>query len=95
MPAVKKKSPDSPQGGYVEKRPEDERRALTDGFPLRRHPDKQFDQRINRICLREVDPALESRLDQATDDFRPADRFAMLQTDVDGKSIEVGDVTVK
>jgi hypothetical protein len=92
---VKKKSPVSPQGGYVEKQPGTERRVLTNGFPLRRRPDKQLDQSINRVCLREVDPALESRLDQATDDFRPADRLAMLQTNVDGKSIEVGDVAVE
>jgi hypothetical protein len=68
-------------------------RDLTSGFFLRAR--QQLDDRIDRVCLREIGSTLESRLDQAADDFGPADRLAMLQTDVDGQTIEIGDVTVE
>jgi hypothetical protein len=38
---------------------------------------------------------LKSRLNEAADDLRPADRLAMLQSDVDGKPIEIRDMTVE
>src|SRR5215211_6970208 len=93
MQAVKKRSHASRRDDCVGGAPVG-RRVLASGFPLRRS-DQQIDQRIDRIRLRKIDTALEGRLDQTTDDFRPADCLAMLQTDVDGETIEVGDVAIE
>src|SRR6185369_14092094 len=69
--------------------------ALADGLLLRQRTDEQIDQRIDRFCLRQVDAALEGRLDQATDDLCTADRFSVFETDVDGKPIEISDVAIE
>jgi len=72
------------------------RRFLLAGrFALRLLSDQHIDKRVDRFCLRKIDTALKSRLDETSNDLCPADRFAMLQTDVDGEAIEIGDVTVQ
>src|ERR1051325_8542716 len=70
-------------------------KRLTGGFAFRYRSREQFDQRVDRVCLREIDAALERRLDETTNDLGSADRFAMLQTNVNGQAIEIGDVAVQ
>src|SRR5262249_15494867 len=69
--------------------------ALAQRFALRHRTSQQLDQSIDRVCLRQVDSALECRLDQAADDLRPADRPSVLQTDVDRQPVEISHVPVK
>jgi hypothetical protein len=38
---------------------------------------------------------LEGGLDQATDDLGPADRFSVLETDVDSQTIEISDMPIE
>src|ERR1700741_4415388 len=93
MPAVKKTSPVWPQDDCARVKAAAGRLVLASGLFLRTR--QQLDDRIDRICLREIGSTLESRLDQAADDFRAADGLAMLQTNVDGQAIEIGDMTVE
>ncbi|HEX8255245.1 MAG TPA: hypothetical protein VF846_19040 [Thermoanaerobaculia bacterium] len=92
-PAVKRKSPASPQAHCGRANPFGARSRLSSGLFLR--ATQQLDDRVDRIRLREIGSALESRLDQAADDLRAADRLAMLQPDVDGETIEIGNMTVE
>jgi hypothetical protein len=82
MRRAKKKSLTSPLEGCEDTSDDGDR--LADRFPLRRRPDEQVDQRIERISLRQIDAALEGGLDQATDNLRATDRLAVLQADVNG-----------
>ncbi|HEX2836386.1 MAG TPA: hypothetical protein VHW00_25500 [Thermoanaerobaculia bacterium] len=93
--AVKKRLPVSPLEGSAVSRllPGALHRVLASDFFLRAR--QELYDRVDRISLRQIGSTLESRLDQAADDLCPADRFAMLQTNVDGKAIEIGDVTVE
>src|SRR5688572_5157506 len=93
MPAVKRTSLDWPQERCARPKRIAVRRNLASGLFLRTR--QQLDDRINRVCLREIGSTLESRLDQAADDLRATDRLAMLQPDVDGQAIEIGDMTVE
>jgi hypothetical protein len=38
---------------------------------------------------------LEGGLDQATDDLGAADRFSVLETDIDGQTVEISDMPVE
>src|SRR5438128_11598635 len=69
--------------------------ALPHGFALRHRAGQQLDQSIDRVCLRQVDTALERRLDQAADNFRPADRSPVFQTDVDRQPVEISHVSIE
>jgi hypothetical protein len=83
MRRAKKKSSNSQREGCGETSDGNDR--LAGRFPLpRRSSDKQIDQRVDRISLRQIDATLEGGLDQATDDLRATDRFAVFQADVDG-----------
>ena len=94
MRRAKKKSLTSRLDGCEDTSEDGDR--LADRFPLPgRRPDEQVDQRIERISLRQIDAALEGGLDQATDDLGAADRFSVFQTDVDGQTIEIGDVAIE
>src|ERR1700742_2257159 len=93
MPAVQKTSPDWLQGDCARQKAAAGLPVLASGLFLRTR--QQLDDRIDRVCLREIGSALEGRLDQAADDLRAADCLAMLQTDVDGQAVEVGDMTVE
>src|SRR5687767_8705944 len=93
MPAVKRTSLGWPQDDCVRPNRVAGPPDLASGLFLRTR--QQLDDRINRVCLREIGSTLESRLDQAADDLRTADRLAMLQPDVDGQTIEIGDMTVE
>lgn len=93
MQAVRTRSPNSPPERY--RAAADERRYLTSRFALRDRAVQQIDEAVSGFRLRKIDSALKSRLDEATDDLCPADRLAMFQTDVDGKSVEIGDMTVE
>ena len=93
MPAVKKTSPVWPQDDCARPKAAAGLLVLASGLFLRTR--QQLDDRIDRVCLREIGSTLESRLDQAADDFRATDRLAMFQTDVNGQTIEIGDMTVE
>src|SRR5690349_7271268 len=93
MPAVKRTSPVWPQGDCARTSLAAGLRVLASGLFLRTR--QQLDNRIDRVCLREIGSTLESRLDQAADDLRAADCLAMLQTNVDGQTIEISDMTVE
>src|SRR3989337_2061360 len=93
MPAVKRTSPDWPQEHCARPNRAAGLRNLASGLFLCTR--QQLDDRINRVCLRKIGSTLESRLDQAADDFRATDRLAMLQPDVNGQTIEIGDMTVE
>jgi hypothetical protein len=93
MPAVRKTLPDWPQENCARERTVAGPFVLAGGLLLRTR--QQLDDRIDRVCLREIGSTLESRLDQAADDLCTTDCLAMLQSDVDGKTIEIGDMTVE
>src|SRR5688500_4604289 len=98
MPAAKPRSPASPPDSCVRGRRLRGRRlvlpalALASGLLLRV---QNLDDRVDRFRLGEIDSALESGLDQAANDLGSADRFAVFQPDVDGQSIEIGNMTVE
>src|SRR5215213_1784069 len=93
MPAVKKRSPALPQDDCGKAHSPDVRNGLPSRLFLR--ATQQLDDRIDRIRLRQIGATLESRLDQAADDLRTADRLSMLQTNVDGETVEIGDMAVE
>src|SRR5258708_30467211 len=80
---AKKRLPNSPRDSCEEM--SDGVARLAGRLPLPRCgcTDKQVDQRIDRISLRQIDAALEGGLDQATDNLRATDRLAVLQADFD------------
>ncbi len=91
--AVRTKSPNwQPEhcGGTA-----DARCGLAGRFALRSRAVQQIDKAVGGFRLREIDTALKSRLNEAADDLRTADCFAVLQSDVDGKPVEIGDMTVE
>src|ERR1700753_2219139 len=69
--------------------------VLAGRFALRARAVQQFDQRVDRFCLRKIYAALVGRLDQAANDLGAADRFSVFETDVDGQTIEICDMAVQ
>src|ERR1051326_4889853 len=69
--------------------------ALAHGFAFRYRARQQLDKTINRVCLGQVNTALKRRLDQATDNFRTANRASVFQTDVDRQPVEISHVPIE
>ncbi|MGZ7079539.1 MAG: hypothetical protein ACXVJT_09015 [Thermoanaerobaculia bacterium] len=93
--AARKRSPDSLPEGFESRRVVERNRLPQRLTLLWRRSVQKLDQCIDRVSLRQIDSALESGLDQAADDLGSTDCLAVLQSDVDGKTIEIGDMAVQ